>query len=110
MFNCVICDFESNWSNGLSIHMSRKHGNIEQLDGMDDSTNEEVDDKYNESENYWKTGKLGTIYQTFLDVNCIIESSNMSEDEKIVEKLKALAARKKAFGSEYTWYPPWKTR
>ena len=110
IFTCDICDFESNWSNGLSVHMSRKHGNIEQLDGIDDNTTEEVDEKYLESENYWKTGVLGTIYQTFLDVNSIIEYSNMSEDDRNKEKNKALDARKKAFGSEYSRYPPWRKR
>ena len=90
--------------------MSRKHGNIDQLDGFNDSTTEEVDEKYIESEHYWKTGRLGTIFQTFLDVNCIIESSNMSEDNKNKEKTKALDARKKAFGSEFARYPPWRKR
>ena len=33
-FVCEICDFVSNWKTGLSIHLSRKHGNIEQLDGQ----------------------------------------------------------------------------
>ena len=109
-FNCDICDFESNWSNGLSIHMSRKHGTIEQLDGINETTEEVVDEKYFESEHYWKTGRIGTIFQTFLDVNLIIESSNLSEDDKKMEKAKALDARKEAFGKEYAWYPPWKIR
>ena len=76
--------------------MSRKHGTIEQLDGI--------------NEHYWKTGRIGTIFQTFLDVNLIIESSNLSEDDKKMEKAKALDARKEAFGKEYAWYPPWKIR
>lgn len=32
-FDCELCDFVSNRRNGVAIHMSRKHPNIEQLDG-----------------------------------------------------------------------------
>ena len=31
-FDCEICDFNSNSENGLSIHMSKKHRIIEQID------------------------------------------------------------------------------
>ena len=72
--------------------MTRKHGNIKQLDGIDD-TYEETDEKYCESEHYWKTGQLGSIYQTFLDVNFIIESSNMSEEDKKAEKERLIFLR-----------------
>ena len=39
-FSCDICDFKSKWNNGLAIHMTRKHSNIEQLDGAADTDNE----------------------------------------------------------------------
>ena len=76
--------------------MAKKHENLEQVDG-----NEEIEDDYiySETEHYWKTGKLGTIYQTYLDVNEIIKSSNLSEESKDDEKAKALEERKFAFGS-----------
>ena len=32
-FSCEICDFKRKWGNGLEIHMTRKHGMIEQVDG-----------------------------------------------------------------------------
>ena len=32
-FECELCDFVSNRKNGVAVHMSRKHPNIEQLDG-----------------------------------------------------------------------------
>ena len=37
-FQCVLCDFKSNWENGLKVHMARKHDNnvIEQLYGNND--------------------------------------------------------------------------
>ena len=31
-FECELCDFVSNRKNGLAVHMSRKHPNLEQLD------------------------------------------------------------------------------
>ena len=30
-FLCIICDFVSNWENGLQIHITRKHTNMEQI-------------------------------------------------------------------------------
>ena len=103
-FSCLICDFESNWANGLKIHMAKKHANLEQVDG-NDTVLEDIEDDY--TEHYWKTGKLGTIYQTYLDVNEIIKSSNLSEESKDDEIAKALEARKFAFGSHYQHVPPW---
>ena len=38
---CLICDFSSNWENGLKIHMSRKHSKIEQIDGHFDHPEDE---------------------------------------------------------------------
>ena len=47
VFNCEICDFNSNKESGLRIHMSKKHAIIEQLDG-----NIEVDESDSENEEY----------------------------------------------------------
>ena len=107
---CFMCDFESNWKNGLKIHMARKHCNIEQIDGNNSVASEEVDDdkKYSETYHYWKTGKLGTIYQSFLDANDIIEKSTLDEEDKMKEKQKILQARKLAFGNDFRYFPPWK--
>ena len=32
-FECLLCDFHSNWENALKVHMSRMHTRIDQLDG-----------------------------------------------------------------------------
>ena len=56
-FPCLMCDFVSNWENGLQIHLTRKHANIEQIDG---NTTIVRDQKYLWTSNYWKTG---TVYQ-----------------------------------------------
>ena len=89
--------------------MSKKHAIVEQVDGnatliRDDS---EEDDKYSDTCHYWKTGILGTSFQTFLDANEIIDSSNFSEEIKEIEKAKALEARKFAVGENYEYMPPW---
>ena len=110
-FSCLICDFKSNWASGLQIHMTRKHGNIDQIDGNDTVLDDpEEDQQYSNTSQYWKTGNLGTIFQIFLDVNSIIDGSNLSEESKVEEKAKALEARKCAFGSDFHHVPPWNVK
>ena len=65
--------------------MRKRHGNIDQIDGIEDLAENE---KYLETCNYWKTGNMGTIFQTFLDVNNIIDKSNISEESKTEEKVR----------------------
>ena len=103
-FRCPICDFVSNWGNGLQIHMSRKHAQIEQVDGNDSFDENE---KYDDTANYLKTGYIGSNYQRFLDVNKMIDTSNLQIELKQNEKKKALEARKDAVGTEFKRYPPW---
>ena len=111
-FYCQLCDFKSKWENGLNIHMKRKHSIIEQIDGnvsvSEDATNH--DDKYSNTRHYWEKGHLGTMYQTFLDANEIIDNSDLSEEDKVIEKARVLEARKKAFGFSFENFPPWSTR
>ena len=104
-FKCFICDFTSNWGNGLQIHMTRKHNTIDQIDG----NSEDIDDdkKYSGTHHYWKTGRLGTVFQSFLDANEIIETSNLEKEIKIKEKEKILEARKSAFGKDFRNFLPW---
>ena len=112
-FSCEICDFRSNWANGLAIHMTRKHGNIEQLDGsssMCEDSEKEKDEKYSRTVHYWKELRLGFGYQTFLDAIEVIESCDMSENEKEVEKEKVLEARKLALGPSFKFFPPWDSK
>ena len=99
-----MCDFASNWANGLSIHMTRKHGRIEQLDGCNDV---EESDKYFSTRHYWKEGRISTVFQTYLDATDVIEESELSEEEENVEKTKLLEGRKLAFGNSYEFFPPW---
>ena len=53
-------------------------------------------------------GRLGTVYQSFLDANDIIEKSNLENEINEKEKEKILEARKSAFGSDFRNFPPWK--
>ena len=108
-FPCLLCDFKSIWENGLAIHMSRTHSQIEQLDG-NITFSEEMDNKdqkYYGTRQYWENGELSTIYQTFIDAQNIIENSDLNEEEKEKEKVKLLEARKVAFGENFRYYPPW---
>ena len=108
-FHCDICDFKSNWANGLRTHMTRKHASIEQLDGSDSATDdlEILDRKYKNTEHYWAEGRIGRVYQAFLDANDIIENSDLNEEGKAIERFKLLEARKCSFGGSYKHFPPW---
>ena len=89
--------------------MARKHAQIEQLDGFSEDILE--DDKYSDTEKYWKTGIFTPVFQSFLDANEIVDScSDLSEKEKDHEKAKILEARKCAFGDDFRYYPPWRKR
>ena len=108
-FPCALCDFTSNWQNGHRVHMTRKHSKIDQLDGHASEDNDEIDDdkEYTRTRHYWKAGWLGTVYQSFLDANHIIENSDLDEGSKVEEKQKLLEARKLAFGDNFRRVPPW---
>ena len=104
-FECEICDFQSNWQNGLNVHMLRKHSKIDQLDGHTDVSTD--DEKYAGSKLYWMKGWLGAAYQSYLDAYDTIENCDFSENEKNVEKVKLLDARKAALGDSYLHFSPW---
>ena len=109
-FPCEICDFTSNWTNGLNIHMARIHSRMEQIDGnVTLSEVTEMDEKYLSIEHYLKAGWLGSAYQTFIDATDLIDEIELNEDEKHVEKEKILNARKLAIGPAFRGFPPWNT-
>ena len=57
--------FKRNWQNGLEMHMARKHCDIEQVDG---NNTFDDDDKYTGPQHYWKTGRLGTVFQSSIEL------------------------------------------
>ena len=108
-FPCDICDFTSNWANGLNIHLARKHATIEQLDGSAEEMNDNDSDPYLGSLHYWKKGWLGGAYQSYLDAIAVIENSDLNDDDQEKEKLKVMEARKEALGRCFEYFPPWST-
>ena len=86
--------------------MSPKHKVMEQHDGMMEVV--EDDQLWIRTQRYWTTGILGTVYQTYIDVLNVIEESCLDEESKQNEKDQVLDARKKAFGDDYRYYPPWR--
>ena len=104
-FQCELCDFKSNWKNGLAIHMARKHSRLEQLDG--NTSFHEEDEKYSSIRHYLKNGWLGSAYQTFVDAIEVIDACDLQEDVKVIEKTKVLEARKCALGPNFQGLPPW---
>ena len=84
---------------------------MEQVDGNETLTDDDLEDaKYSETSHYWRTGRLGTAYQAFIDANAIIEKSNLPEDAKKREVEKILDARKHAFGPNFSYVPPWNSK
>ena len=45
-----------------------------------------LNEKYENTSHYWKTGHLGTVYQRFLDANEVIDGLDAPEQWKICEK------------------------
>ena len=100
---CKVCDFETNWGNAVKVHMIKKHSKKTCV--IQDKVDEQQVDF---TQQYWKTGKLITCFQTYLDLNKDIENSDLKDLEKAIEKEKVLEARKAAFGPDFKHYPPWK--
>ena len=75
--SCDLCDFKSKWKNGVKIHKTRIHRNMEQLDGSNDLKEEEEDFKYLATCRYWEEGEIGTGFQTYLDAVDIIGESDI---------------------------------
>ena len=90
---------------GLSVHESRKHKRIEQLDGNID-TDEDV--QYQNTKSYWDQGYLGRSFQSYIDAIEIVKESSLDNEAKEVEKAAILDARKNAFGDDHKYYPPWR--
>ena len=84
--------------------MTRKHSKLDKLDG---NTSFVSDEEYSRTKLYWKSGRLTSTYQNFLDSNKIVENSELSEEIKTIGKEKILEARKIEFGKFFRNVPPW---
>ena len=89
--------------------MTKKQAKIEQVDWNETILHDDLEEdaQYSETSNYWKTGRIGTAYQAFIDANDIIEKSNLPEGVKKSEITKILNSRKSAFGTNFSYVPPW---
>ena len=74
LLHCDLCEFVTSRKTGLDIHTSKKHKEIEQLDG--NSSDSEV--IYAES--YWERDYMGPEYQTYLNAIENIDNSNFSQE------------------------------
>ena len=102
-FVCDKCDLETSSPIRLKVHSKCIHSETTtgQLAKM-------LKEKYENTEHYWKTGRLGISYQSYVEALSVIEAC-LPRYEQVVEKDLLLEARKKQFGIEYSTYPPWCT-
>ena len=105
----LLCDFITSRKAGLDIHLSKKHKEIEQVDGSTSDTEE------NYAEAYWERDELSSTYQRYLDVIEDIQSSNLTTQEREIEIERAKSCRLEALlkygftlqDLERSEIPPW---
>ena len=110
LLHCDLCEFVTSRKTGLDIHTSKKHKEIEQLDG--NSSDSEV--IYAES--YWERDYMGPEYQTYLNAIENIDNSNFSREVQQSEIERAKITRLNYFLHDYGYtmddlkrmrMPPW---
>ena len=110
IFSFDLCEVEISEKASLSIHVSKKHKELDQLDG----NNSDVEDTY--SEEYWEKDNMGQTYKRYLDVIKSIYGSNLSNKEKEKKKRKSPDRKKKMLTpkrvgtkKQIEIMPPWDT-
>ena len=100
--SCYLCEHRSETNGGLKIHKGRKHKDIPQLE-WDIESERDTDD-------WWDNNSTESmkIFQTYKDVLEEIQESSLTEEEKSIEIERATEGRKKGFGNNYIYFPPWK--
>ena len=73
IFSCDLCEFETSRKASLTMNLSKKHKEIEQLDG----SNSDVEDT--DTEEYWERDNMGQRCKRYLDVIKDINDSNLSK-------------------------------
>ena len=63
---------KSSFEVGLKVHIGKKHSNIEQIDGHGEV---EDNNRYENTEEYWREGRLGNANFTFMWMQCILLST-----------------------------------
>ena len=87
LFVCDLCEFITSRKTGLDIHISKKHKEIQQVDG----NSSDLEESY--AEKYWERDYMGTTYQNYLDVVEDINSLDLSYEEKQIEIERAKSKR-----------------
>ena len=82
---------KSSFEVGLKVDIGKKHSNIEQIDGHGEV---EDNNRYENTEEYWREGRLGNANFTYVDAMHLIEHCDTSEDSKEKEKENVLEVRK----------------
>ena len=124
-FNCELCDFVSNRESGYKIHMTRKHPKIEQLHGLTEDPDLEVQNAIEEGEFedeidiYLKTGKIQSnwarLQAVWFDVRFVVTTliKSYSQEEQAKEVLNLLEAKRLAIEEvhgpgSFMEFHPWK--
>ena len=119
-FDCELCDFVSKRKSGLAVHMSRKHPNLEQLDGNSSLSEPKMDygpySKYGACfleevhegiENFLKdennVGDIDLALETWEEIIYDIKRCKLLDlSEKKEEIVRVLEARHKCLVATYT--------
>ena len=99
---CDLCDFSSNWKNGLAIHIATVHES-----SLEKKLKREEDWKiHNLSQKYWKTGLLESNLQVY--VNCLmdVENAKVNEAVKVAEETKLETLWNEMQASKPKLFPP----
>ena len=95
-----MCNFNGVSSNGLKIHIGRKHQNIPQVDGETSPPRD--------TDRWWERNLSHSLKAlSWKDVLLDIDESSLSEEEKISEREYVTNIRKEELGSNYIYCPPW---
>ena len=60
---------KSSFEVGLKVHIGNKDSNIEQIDGHGEVEDE---NRYENTKDYWREGRLGNAYFTYVDAMHLI--------------------------------------
>ena len=76
IITCDLCQYMTPKKTCLSVHISKKHKEIEHLD----ETSLDTGDRFADS--YWERDYMGTVYQNYLDAVQNIQSLDISAEEQ----------------------------
>ena len=88
-FKCEDCDFCSCSSIKLKVHMTCEHGKMKNSSSVCDI---KLKEKCESSKHYWKSGRIGIAYQTYLEALFVIEAC-LPRYEQVIEKNLLIEAR-----------------